>query len=150
MLTPCKRSRFYQFFLLVFKAVCLYKSSFPPRLKSFSQAVFMIMQSYLVVLSKYLQTVLPHPSSLQGQRVTDHVMFLGKRSVDVCFSRNHLCSWPLAFSSLQRCFFLFDIQLKAPCAFLAIPCLLLRLKRFHGNRLLFKGNILSFYLIHCS
>lgn len=53
-------------------------------------------------------------------------------------------------SPLQRCFSVFDIRLQAPCSFLSIPCLLLRLKRFHGNRLLFKGNILSFYLIHCS
>lgn len=50
----------------------------------------------------------------------------------------------------QRLFSPFEIQMQAFCLFLSTPCLLLRLNCSHGNRLLFKGNILSFYLIHCS
>lgn len=45
---------------------------------------------------------------------------------------------------------LFDIPALAPSSFLTSPCLLCRTQRCHGNRLLFKGNILSLYLIHCS
>lgn len=44
---------------------------------------------------------------------------------------------------------LFDIPALAPSSFLTSPCLLCRTQRCHGNRLLFKGNILSYILWRC-